>query len=207
MKLKMKTINFKRRQYIFFNFEKKNLWEEEYDLEQLQKWGSTSLQKIEKSQTLNITSCPYFNDLLLSAWKITYLSRKKADLLNKLPISSKSQYQQSSWRKNYTLKKRKQNALTLWLFCLHQHKHNSLMHHLKLWLKKVKKLKQMFYSCERKTPLPQAFKHSFVWTFRGKIYLCWQNITKTWLVWHYLAFCWKICIMNQMKTNYNKQQR
>ena len=33
----MKMINFKRRQYIFLNFEKKNLWEEEYDLEQLQK--------------------------------------------------------------------------------------------------------------------------------------------------------------------------
>lgn len=36
MKLKMKMINFKRRQYIFLNFENKNLWEEEYDLEQLQ---------------------------------------------------------------------------------------------------------------------------------------------------------------------------
>ena len=33
----MKMINFKKRQYIFLNFEKKNLWEEEYDLEQLQK--------------------------------------------------------------------------------------------------------------------------------------------------------------------------
>ena len=96
----MKMINFKRRQYIFLNFENKNLWEEEYDLEQLQKWGWTSSQKIEKSQTLNITSCLYFNDLLLSAWKITYLGRKKADLLNELPISSKSQYQQSSWREN-----------------------------------------------------------------------------------------------------------
>ena len=33
----MKMINFKRRQYIFLNFENKNQWEEEYDLEQLQK--------------------------------------------------------------------------------------------------------------------------------------------------------------------------
>lgn len=37
MKLKMKMIKFKRRQYIFLNFENKNLREEEYDLEQLQK--------------------------------------------------------------------------------------------------------------------------------------------------------------------------
>lgn len=33
----MKMINFKRRQYIFLNFENKSLGEEEYDLEQLQK--------------------------------------------------------------------------------------------------------------------------------------------------------------------------